>query len=241
MSDVFDAGEKTPQKPFQDPNQVGLDQIVGEGKKFSSVEDLVKSYAHAQNHITDLERTQEQLRGEVVDSTSIKEMLAKLEHKDVPNSGEPEISEEPEVLSSPQAEQVDIETKIAKAIEDSKAQDKAQVNADKVRNALVQTFGNEEAAKDAFLQKATSLGLSVNDLNALASKNPDAALKLLDVKAQASSPGKLPTYNKPTVASTPDPDNPKTLEDFNALRRKDPRKYFSPAVQKKLNQLVYET
>jgi hypothetical protein len=57
------------------PTAASIEDWVGEGKKFSTVEDLVKSYSHAQTHIANLEETQEKQREDLVRAKTIEEMF----------------------------------------------------------------------------------------------------------------------------------------------------------------------
>tara|TARA_Y100000034_G_scaffold116465_1_gene154835 strand:+ start:367 stop:555 length:189 start_codon:yes stop_codon:yes gene_type:complete len=43
--------------------KIQLDDWVGEGKKFATVEQLVESYGHAQNHISTVENSYSELQG----------------------------------------------------------------------------------------------------------------------------------------------------------------------------------
>jgi hypothetical protein len=83
--------------------------------------------------------------------------------------------------------------------------------------------------------------MSAEELDKLASKSPTAALKLLEVPTKQETPAKPTLFNRPKVDRLPDPDNPTTLEDFNALRRKNFKAWSSPTIQRKLNNLVRNT
>ena len=245
MSNVFGDEGNQPSKPFEDPNNVSIDDIVGEDKKYKSVDDAIRALAHSQNHIVDLEMTQNRMRGEVEKMTTLQELIDKLGNGTPAKSAEEatpaESAEvtEPKPTPSKANEPVDFDKLIEQKYGNLRAQEKAEANTAEVRNKLIETFEDEGTAKAFFTKRLGELNMSAEELDEMASKNPAAALKLLDVPTKSGdTPVKPATFNRPKIAQAPNPDNPQTIEDFNELRRKDLRKWMSPAIQKKLNALV---
>lgn len=245
MSTLFEDGNQ-PSKPFEDPNNVTLEDLVGEGRKYADVQALAKALAHSQNHISDLEATQQRFQQEADRMERLEQMLENLGK--TPNEinsvtetqTEAPVTEtlvvEPKESNKPQ----NIEELIERKFGEQEAQRKAEQNANQVRNKLIESLGDHEAAHNFFNKRIGELGMTASELDALASKNPSAALQLLAPPTVTQTPNRPTTFNRATVNAPPNPDNPVTVEDFNALRRKDFRKWSSPDIQRKLNKLVKE-
>lgn len=246
MSEVFNKEGNQPNLPYQDPNNVTLDDLVGEGKKYSDIDALAKAVAHKENHIVNLETTQERIRGEAEKFERLEAMLENLgKTPNEPNSA-PESDPTPTAEVTPTVEpntstNESIEELISRKFGEQDAQRTAEENAGKVRQKLIETFGDTESAKSFFDKRLGEINMSAEELDALASKNPAAALTLLAPPEKSTqTPERPSTFNRAAVTRVADPDNPTTIEDFNALRQKDFKKWMSPAVQRKLNALVKE-
>ena len=244
MSKLFDV-EATPQVPFEDPNKVKIEDLVGEDKKYKTQEDLVKALAHSQNHIANLEATHKRFETEAERMTRLEKLVEDLGQTNVPNSdpsATPAVaSEEPAPTAPNPSQSVDFESLINEKFGALRAQEVADTNAGKVRETLVSSLGDSKQAQDFFTKRAQELNMSTDELDALASKNPDAALKLLDPPVKAAETAPRPSlFSRPPSDRLPDPNNPSTIEDFNALRKANFQKWCSPNVQRKINALIKE-
>lgn len=156
-----------PPKPqFQLPDSVA--ELVGEGKKYASVEKALEALPHAQQHILRLEAEAAELREKVAGSQSAEEVLRAIQElKDKTQTpGAPPLDQE--ALAKLVASQLDSQLTVREA------QTRAQENAKQVIQALQAKHGDK--AEEVYRAKAAELGLSVQVLNELASKSPKAAL-----------------------------------------------------------------
>lgn len=179
-----------PPKPqFQLPDSVA--ELVGEGKKYASVEKALEALPHAQTHIQKLETELADLRKAQENSQSAEEVLRA-------------IQEAKEKLQTPGAalDQEALAKLVATTLDSQltvrEQQTRAQSNAKQVMEALRQKHGDK--AKDVYVAKAEELGISVQRLNELASESPKAALAYFGAAPVASTR----THSTVNTASLPD-------------------------------------
>lgn len=186
---MFDQNSATPNQE-EDLSNVTLDDFVGEGKKYATVEDLVKGFAHSQSHIGRLESENQDLRTKAE---------AKIQAEDFLRGLQQQGTQQPEHNNTPSQDpdnggnqEVDIETLVAEKIAASKAADTAESNKLKVTSALSEKFGSR--AGEMFAAKAKELGV---DLEALSAQSPELVLQSFGVGASApSNSASLPTGDK---------------------------------------------
>lgn len=149
--------------------------------KYKSVEEALKGLQNAQQHIPNLKQELEQRDAELarlrVETEKIKTLEETLQA----------LTSQQNTPASTNAPVFD-ETRIAELVDRTltQAQQKqlAQANQQTVAAALTQTFGAE--AEKKFNEKAAELGVSVQEMNALAAKSPKAVLTMLGVSQQAA-------------------------------------------------------
>lgn len=185
---LFQAKQETPAGTEQQggspntPQTNALDTLLSAIKnpqgeqKYRSVEEALVGLAHAQTYIpevkNELRTAQAQLaelqkQAEKVNTLeqTILELTQRGKEKDTPQSN---ISEE------------SIAGIVAAQMRNLKQQDAQISNAETVRNAIIKQFGNEKAA-EVFNAKAAELGMTPEDLTAIAVKSPKAALAMIGV------------------------------------------------------------
>lgn len=148
-----------------------LADLVGEGKKYRSVEDALRSIPHAQSHISKLEEEMKAVRDELQRRKTAEELLDEFK-----SSG----------FSEPQAQQapstVDLADLVDKTIEQREVKKRQAQNVDSVIKAFNDKFG--EQAPAMYAQIAKDNGLSVQFLNSVAASSPVAVLKLAGISEQ---------------------------------------------------------
>lgn len=185
---LFQAKQETPAGTEQQggspntPQTNALDTLLGAIKnpqgeqKYRSVEEALVGLAHAQTYIpevkNELRTAQAQLaelqkQAEKVNTLeqTILELTQRGKEKDTPQSS---ISEE------------SIAGIVASQMQALKQKDVAVTNAEIVRGAIINQFGTEKAA-EVFNAKAAELGMTPEDLTAIAIKSPKAALAMIGV------------------------------------------------------------
>lgn len=199
MSDNTIFNGETPPPQDNLPNTptipTGLEEFVGEGKKWASVDEAVKSVPHAQKHIQTLEKEALELKAELAKRKSAEDILDEIK------SGISQEGTTSKVEIDP-----DIVAKIAEKVFSAKeSQQKAVNNVSKVANAFRETFGDK--AEEIYNKAATESGLSVAQMNQLAASSPEAVLKLggITVKPKEGSPAKLEGSNSNFNNKTTEP------------------------------------
>lgn len=151
---------------FQIPTEVS--EFVGAGKKYASVEEALKSVPHAQKFIDELKNEVSTLKEEVNKRKAIEEVISEF------RNGLP--TQEETATTAPQLSQEALMNLVSQAIEAKETQKTAKQNTDKVVAKMIEKFGDKAEAE--YIRIARENGLNIQMMNALASKSPDAILKL---------------------------------------------------------------
>lgn len=173
--------------------------MVGEGKKYGSVEAALKSIKPAQEHIATLETEAKQLR----------DKLKELEDRAYADQVKDSLKEE---QPSKPVQEVDISNlvkeSVAKVLTQAEKEKQAKLRQSVVVEAAIKSWGS--AAETSLYTKAAELGLSPTQINDLSATSPEAALKLLgiepvkpitqyaDLKPTVRTTQKQPPAEKPT-------------------------------------------
>jgi hypothetical protein len=111
-------------------------------------------------------------------------------------------------------------------------------NQNTVNDMLVKKYGDSAKAKDAVTNLAASLGVPAAYLADVAARSPSAFFKLVGIDTVA--PPRTLDTNKSALNSTaeytPADSTPGTKAYFENLRRTDPSRYWSVAVQKQVHE-----
>lgn len=157
-----------------------LAEFIGEGKKYKSADDALKSVPHAQKHIATLEEETARLKAELEKRRTAEELLADI--RSGINVGEQPQSVAPQITSDT------VEQTVAKLLAQREAQSKAQNNVAKVITSFEQTFGDKVKAQEMYTKVASESGLSIQELNRLSATSPDAVLKLAGLTSKQPAP-----------------------------------------------------
>jgi hypothetical protein len=233
---------------MDDPNTTDglgyLAQLVGEGKKYRSVEELAKGYTNADNYIEVLKATHDDLKDEVNKRMSLEQFIeAQQDNKQNadasadPNPGG-EVADTkavPNVEAEPKVNESDLISRIKAELRADEQKSIAARNKDAVNERLLSLYSDAETVNREMAAKAESLGVSVQWLMDAAEKNPDAFYKLTDIEA----PRKASTNVNPAVNTAGLPsakDSRKTQEGtkafYDELRKENLSKFLSADVQR---------
>jgi len=136
-------------------------QLIGEGKKYATLEEALKSVEFAQNHIAKLEGENDQLRSRAYQGDAVNDILAKIEaNKQAGNDPNKGID----------LKQIDslLETKLNQRTQ----KELMDNNIRSVDKKMREKFGDK--AKEALSKKATELGLTIEVMQETAAKSPGA-------------------------------------------------------------------
>lgn len=156
-------------------------------QKYATVEDALTGAAHAQEFISTLKTEKSSLEEEL---NKTKQELEK--RMSVEDAMERLASRKDEIqTSNPGLTREDVQA-ILRAEEQEKT---AKANRAEVSQALEKVYGDQDKASKALEEKSKELGLSLQDVAALAAKSPKSTMKLLgleeSLRTKPSSEGSL--------------------------------------------------
>lgn len=183
MTDIFDA-PKTPEGTPA-PTSIKLPDealdLIGEGKKYGSVEAALKALPHAQKHIATLEAEAQALREQLAKEKALAESMTAL-------NGRP--SNAP---ATPALGEADIESVIDRRLKATAEKQLADANVAEFKAAMAAKFGDK--ASEVWATKAKEIGVSTDFLTQLVSKSAVAGKELFGLKESAK-------FIPPTSGST---------------------------------------
>lgn len=204
-------------------------QLVGEGKKFKSVEALAFGKLKADELIETLLKEKQRLEQALSVQTFEKEILPMTTPQNEQPTNQPvQNIVEPTTKGTLD---VDIQKLVMEAMQVANAQKQAEENWNKVNKVLVQEFG--DSAEKAMSEKAASLNLSLEDLKTLAVKSPESFFTLVNIKPQNAQ---HKTSYDASAAFSKGADNAQKniMDELENLRINNPEKYYSPSFQVEL-------
>lgn len=155
----------TPTQP-QLPPEVA--EFIGEGKKYASLEDALRSIPHAQKHIQTLEQEAKEIRERLEAQETLKEMLEAV------RSNTPQ--DPPKSPTTPVIDPANLTQIVNQTIEQREAQNRAKANIATVVSTFQTKFGDK--AEEVYEALAKENGLPLSSLNQLAATSPVALLRL---------------------------------------------------------------
>lgn len=166
---------------------------IGEGKKYSSLEEALKSIPHAQQHISTLENDNKAFKEQIEKVKSMEELLEQIKTQQAPKDGNtnPQVSYDADDLLSKLSGQLDslVEQKLTL----KNQQEVQSKNTKTVVDSFKEAYGDK--AEEAYNRLSEDIGMDVATLNSLASTSPKALLKMAGINSQ-----KAPVIsNKSTV------------------------------------------
>lgn len=219
-----------------DPNKNYLEELVGEGKKFSSPEELARGKAEADAHIARIEAEQNRLRSDLNTRISLEEFLDQIRtNPPLParsNDDEPH-QREPGTDKSVTAEEIErlLEMKLSQKDQERRAQS----NTNAVRQKLQETYGPSYAQH--VKKQAEELGVSEQYIRDLAATSPSVLYRLLGIdKAKDdvfSAPPRSQSTNIPSVKG-------KGKSYYDKIYEEKPSEYWSPKIQNEIFERVKE-
>lgn len=226
MPDIF-GGEDNPNTAIR------AEDLVGEGKKFKSVDDLAKGKAEADAYIERLKAEVAERDRRLSEAVNAEAEIAKLREEMATARQEPKQGNQPVQPSQPEK---DIEALVEESITRAEQRRSQAQNVKEANKLMIDQFGDPVKAGAEVSKRATELGLSVDDLRGIAARSPSAFKRLVlgDTPVDPSTHVDLTrsTVSPQGIIEAPrQTANPGTKEFFNEILRKDPRAYMDPKTQ----------
>lgn len=223
-----------------DANKDYLQELVGDGKKFKTPQDLARGKAEADAFIETLKRQQDELRADFIRVREENVAKAKLEEliDRLQNGKQPDTSG-----NIPPAKDVELkpfdpkelEGLIPREIEKYETQRKQSENFRIVQDKLTETFGTNY--QTVLNQRIKELGLTADDINALARKSPNAFFNTLGINREQKSDNGF--QSPPRSSQRSDNFAPRTEKRtwsyYQKIKKENPTLYYSPKITNQMH------
>jgi hypothetical protein len=217
-----------------DPNKDYLAELVGDGKKFKTPQDLAKGKYEADNYVSLLTKKLDQLRDDYTKLDTDYKARAKLEElMDKHFNSQQQSSSETNLTANdrdkPGIDPKQIEELVDTRIKQTKQFEREQANLSKVKDKLVERFGSNY--QTILNERIESLELSAEDVNALAKKSPTALFKALELEAPTQDSFQAPPRSQKRSDTFSPKGGPKrTWSYYQDLKKANPQLYNDPKI-----------
>lgn len=219
-----------------DTNKNYLQELVGDGKKFKSPEELARGKAESDLYIKHLERGRDELREdylklreESVARQKLEDLIGQLESKTTAPTSSANTPQPDEKNIQPQWDSKQIESLVSSKIQEHELTQKQEQNFNKVRAKLIETFGNNYQA--SLKTQIDNLGLSEDFVNDLARKHPTVLFKTLGLDAPITREDfQAPPRSERNNAFAPT-SNKRTWSYYQSMKKNDPKVYWDKSTQ----------
>jgi hypothetical protein len=210
-----------------------LQELVGDGKKFKSPQDLAKGKAESDTYIKVLEKKLDQMRDDYLKLDEDYKARASLQEliDQQKSSAQQSSNNQPIVKdhnTAPSIDLKDIENMMSAKLQEHEVTKRQNDNLNLVKNKLIEHFGTKY--QGAVKEQLADLGLSESRFQELAREAPTALLRTLGV----DQPAPKETYQSaPRSSLRSDSFKPKGSEKrdwqwYQDLKQKDPNRYNDP-------------
>lgn len=223
------------EKEQQTPSDY-LANLVGDDKKYKTVEDLAKAYANADAKImadavelgrkveveTELEITKRLLE-------QANNRVAPIENKEAkPNT----------TVVAPVSDE-DLEARIKRTLAEQTDGERKRINQEAAAKRLVETYGDVSKAKEAIAARASELGVSSRWLEDTAASSPNAFYVTMGLTAEQakSTPAPKGDVNSEAFKNAQGTSHtkPGTYKYYQEIRKREPKLYASSAIQRQMH------
>lgn len=220
--------DQTDVLPDIDPNKNYLEELVGPGKKFATVEDMAKGKYLSDLTVDLYKRQKDQMRDDLLKSNAqnnanvrMEELINQLSEKRLASSEETIAKE----VKQPSTDPKEIESLISRKVQELEQERRQKDNLDLVTSKLQEHFG--ENYRSVVNKQIGTVGLSGEDFTALAKKSPDSIFKLLGIGQNVANAFEAPVRSSQRSDNFSPKGGPKrTWAYYQELYKKDPQLYF---------------
>lgn len=186
-------------------NQSVLATLVGEGKKFKTEEDLAKGKVEADAFILTLQNTINSLADELKQAnisaerkTHLENLMSSLTNTTKP--GETKPANQPQDTSNQSGTSLSHDD-VVKLLEQREAQAAVARNQAAALSALSKVYGSK--TDEVLAAKASQLGMTTDELKALAGRSPQAFLNVVGANAQDNTTRSMANHSSVNPNGTP--------------------------------------
>lgn len=214
-------------------DDVTIDTLVGEGKKYRDVSELAKAYVNADSHIEELRRDLAQARAKSDAEKNQEPVVPTQQQQSDPT---------PAVTERPQSNE-DLRTLVGRELEALTESKRFEQNVESTAQTLIEHFGDAQKANQAVKDKARELGVSPDWLRDSAARSPKAFYATMGLNPDSERRDTSTPAPKSEVRFESNQNNgKKNYAYFEQMRKnKDTRAtYYSQSVQNEMHRLAKE-
>lgn len=224
---------------LDEPTTPKLDDLVGEGKRFKTTEELFAEFLRKDSGLTEALNKSKELETELRARENLAELSEKLMTQANRRIEEPMEPTRRELEPQGDKPVVDLRSEMKKLLDEEKSRDRRESNIARAKSQLQELYGPDYKA--VLESVATSLGLPTSFLDDMAATSPDGFIQT--VKAQ-----KAPDKNTTTAPPANSLDTSRNVNTsvrknwayYKELMTKDRNLFLSPKVQVEMNREILE-
>lgn len=213
-------------------DDISVDTLVGDGRKYATPDDLAKAYANADAHIAHLKAklAEQEMREKVLkdlEDAKTKQQAPTITEPREPNP--PVAPERKDDLSN-----VDIGELIRKELSEDRKKTSFAENVDLSARKLAEKLGSTAEAQKFVEKKAQELKVDVQWLMDVAGRSPDAFLRTVginDISVSSVTAGQQGDVNTQAFNRQA---NRRNFKYYEEVRKTDPKLYYSTEFRKQL-------
>lgn len=215
-----------------DPNKKYFEELVGEGKKFKTPEDLARGKYEADLFVETLKRTQDQLREDYLKMreenmarAKLEDLIDQLANKRQISNDEPLVKD---VREQPTFKPEEIESLVSNQIQKHEVVKKQTENYNHVKAKLQERHGDNFS--NVLKQQIAELGITQERLDDMARNEPKVLLRTLglDQPVVTDNFQAPPRSNQRTDRFTSGNAPERTWTYYQNMMKTDPKSYFDP-------------
>ncbi len=218
-----------------DENKNYLEELVGDSKKFKTVDDLAKSKAYSDIHIANLERRMDQMREDYIrvvneskSGAKLQEVIDLLTSREQQHTSSEHTNANDGNTQSPAITQDQIQSLVSNSIAQLDATRRETENYNQVLAKVTERYGPNY--RTVLKDQATQLGLTEDDINSMARRNPNLFYKTFDVETRQQVPFQAPPTSQMRSSSFAPKGQQRTLAYYEEMRKKNPSAYYDPKI-----------
>lgn len=237
--------DQTQNQPYIDPSKNYIEELVGEGRKFKTVEDLARGKAEADLYIETLTRRQDEINADyrrVLEESKaqakLQELIDRLENTPANRQELPPAVNDLERMPTYNPDEV--KSLIRNELVQSKAEEKATSNFNTVQKKLQEQFGDNTSR--VLQEQMNKLDLSIDDLNALARKSPTAFFNTLGLNQPQNTNDNFmaPPRSQRNDSFAPQGPKKRTWSYYQEMKKTNPDLYLNPKIANQMHDDMVE-
>ncbi len=211
-----------------------LGNLVGEGKKFTDAEALARGKYEADLHVTGLEKQLAELREDLDQGSKITELMELVRNQNKPQDPPTPPKEGPGDTSSGQMTEEELKALIETHVSERDKHTLETRNLEQADKAMLDKYGSD--AGRVLTHRANSLGMSVDEMKAVASKNVKAFTRLMGMDGDDKSleTSSLLGGGKRSESGSSKGAEVRDSAYYSKLRKENKSYYYNPKVQMQL-------